>query len=305
VNIKKLRFGGHETFAIREGWLHKGLTLLAEDSESYFDPYVEDLLGVGRNMAKSIWFWLRSTGLIEKSPGKNQPPPLTELGEAVHKYDPYFVDSGTWWVLHANLCGLEASLVVWHWFFNHFSGIRFDKPMSIDQCRRFLEVESIRLPSATTLNRDMTCLLQSYASPVPRSNEDPEEGNDCPFQDLGLVLNFRDSGFFEFVRSHRSIPAPVFGYVVAKTFGVSAYQDEGGQKEIRVSLQELSYAPGSPGRIFGLNQNSLMDTLVTIERHQWLSILSLAGHRQIEMANYSPLKWLTLHYKERSYRSVA
>ena len=25
-----MRFGGHETFAIREGWLHKGLALLKD-----------------------------------------------------------------------------------------------------------------------------------------------------------------------------------------------------------------------------------------------------------------------------------
>jgi len=28
-----MRFGGHQTFFIREGWLHKGLKLLIEDED--------------------------------------------------------------------------------------------------------------------------------------------------------------------------------------------------------------------------------------------------------------------------------
>jgi hypothetical protein len=49
-----MRFGGHETFAIREGWLHKGLMLLANHPARVDDNHVADWLGVGRNMGKSI-----------------------------------------------------------------------------------------------------------------------------------------------------------------------------------------------------------------------------------------------------------
>jgi hypothetical protein len=60
-----MRFGGHETFAVREGWLHKGMTLLDAQPERQHDPFVADHLGVGRNMAKSIWHWLKVTRLID------------------------------------------------------------------------------------------------------------------------------------------------------------------------------------------------------------------------------------------------
>ncbi len=43
---------GHETFAIREGWLHKGLRLLDENAEIFTQDDVADHLGVGRNMGK-------------------------------------------------------------------------------------------------------------------------------------------------------------------------------------------------------------------------------------------------------------
>jgi len=306
VKKRPWRFGGHETFAIREGWLYKGLRLLREDPETYFDPLVSDRLGVGRNMAKSIWHWLRATGLIEKTLDRNRPPALTALGEMIWQHDPYFADPGTWWVLHANLCGKSSSAAAWYWFFNHFTAARFDKAQALDQCWRFLEAEGVRLPSRTTLNRDITCLLQSYAAPIPRSTDDPEEGYDCPFQDLELLLHYRDSGFYECIRTFRPIPGPIFGYVLVKAFGNSPYKGEPqGRDTIAVPLQEAAHAPGGPGRVFGLNQDALMTTILTLERGKWLTLESLAGDKRIVMTHFPPLKWLELYYMETCYRSVA
>ena len=49
-----MRFGGHQTFAIREGWLYKGLRLAIEDPDRLGEPDLADWMGVGKNMAKSI-----------------------------------------------------------------------------------------------------------------------------------------------------------------------------------------------------------------------------------------------------------
>ena len=65
-----MRFGGHETFPVREGWLHKGLKLVVEEPEKVVDEHVADWLGVGRNMAKSIRYWLQATGLCEQVSGR-------------------------------------------------------------------------------------------------------------------------------------------------------------------------------------------------------------------------------------------
>lgn len=61
-----MRFGGHQTFAIRGGWLYKGLRMVMEDPKRMDDPDVADWLGVGRNMVKSIYHWLQATGLAER-----------------------------------------------------------------------------------------------------------------------------------------------------------------------------------------------------------------------------------------------
>ena len=100
-----MRFSGHETFPIREGWLHKGLRLLREEPEKFFDACAADYLGVGSNMAKAVRHWMNATGLTcpdSERRGRIRP---TEFGGIVFEHDPYFVETGTWWFLHANLVG--------------------------------------------------------------------------------------------------------------------------------------------------------------------------------------------------------
>ena len=77
-----MRFGGHQTFFVREGWLAKGLGLLRDDATAFDDPYVADQLGVGRNMAKSIEHWLLATGIAERSErrGRGRAWPTTTDG---------------------------------------------------------------------------------------------------------------------------------------------------------------------------------------------------------------------------------
>jgi hypothetical protein len=57
-----MRFGGHQTFSIREGWLFKGMRLLEGEPELFGSEYLQDYLGVGKNMAKAIRTgWQRPT----------------------------------------------------------------------------------------------------------------------------------------------------------------------------------------------------------------------------------------------------
>ena len=65
-----MRFGGHETFPVREGWLHKGLKLVVEEPGKLTGEHVADWLGVGRNMAKSIRYWLQAGRPVRASLGK-------------------------------------------------------------------------------------------------------------------------------------------------------------------------------------------------------------------------------------------
>ena len=145
-----MRFGGHQTFYVREGWLAKGLALLLDDASAFDDPFVADQLGVGRNMAKSIEHWLLATGLATKAERQRRPdrPRLkaTELGKIIAKHDPWFLDPGTWWFLHINLVRSPAHAATWHWFFNHYASSRFERATVVAQLEQHERLRSQRVP---------------------------------------------------------------------------------------------------------------------------------------------------------------
>jgi hypothetical protein len=66
------RFSGHESFACRYAWLPKAYRELATDPDALAD---EDRamvrLGVGKNMVRSIRFWVEVMGVAEPTSGRS------------------------------------------------------------------------------------------------------------------------------------------------------------------------------------------------------------------------------------------
>lgn len=293
-----MRFGGHETFAPREGWLSKGLSLLARDPEDMDHPLVADDLGVGRNMAKSIKHWLIATGLARRE-RRSAPLELTELGETVLYRDPYMIRPGTWWALHANLVAPDDTAVTWSWFFNTFSRERFDRMSCVDQLARHVSTNLPRPPSRNTLQRDVTCLLHAYARSVPPEQDDPEEGRDSPFRVLDLLVHLRESDTYQGNRTLKEIPPELLGYSLESAFGTASDQEV-----FDVSFSEALASPGSPGRAFLLTGEALWDLLVKAESllpdNQVMTHM-LGGQRAIRVRRQGPSKWLEHYYQRRSH----
>ena len=57
-----LHFSGHETFALRYGWLNKAYNILNINEKDIEKQVVE--LGVGKNMVNSIKYWADVSGLV-------------------------------------------------------------------------------------------------------------------------------------------------------------------------------------------------------------------------------------------------
>ena len=68
---KNMKFGGHQSFHLRDQWLYKGIYWWTNQSSqlSLRDKKVMDKamkeMGVGKNMVDSIKYWLIATKLIE------------------------------------------------------------------------------------------------------------------------------------------------------------------------------------------------------------------------------------------------
>ena len=97
----KIRLQGHEKFVLREGWLNKGIVQVKNNPTVFLGKEGPDVFGIGNNMVKSLRYWLKAFGLIiEKGAYGVQ---LSECGQLIQKYDAYFEDLFTLWVLHSNI----------------------------------------------------------------------------------------------------------------------------------------------------------------------------------------------------------
>ncbi len=294
-----MKFSGHETFPIREGWLHKGLKLLAENPDLLVHEYAADYLGVGRNMAKSIRHWLVVTGLADYEPGKAHILKKTDFGDLVWDKDPYFLETGTWWSLHVNLACGPNHPGTWFWFFNHFSLDRFEKSVCFEAQKRYLEISSHRVPSLNTLDRDLSCMLASYSRQTPPRQQDPEDASNCPFQDLGFLVHYKSSGYYEIDRGLKNIPSHILGYVISSVFEEAQL----GEGAIDISFQNMAMAVRGPGRVLALTNESLFELARRAEEELPqgdMYIAGLAGERMLRIQRKSPLTWIKEYYQVTS-----
>jgi hypothetical protein len=150
------------------------------------------------------------------------------------------------------------------------------------------------MPSARTLERDINCLLRSYAISVPREQNDPEDGSECPLSELGLLLHSRQTGFFHLNREMKQIPFYLFGYAVARALEWSGLSLEGKNQDL--SLTELTHGENAPGRVFALSAEATYELVADYEAQHLLRIDGQAGERIVRLDGHPSLEWLGRYY---------
>lgn len=298
-----MRFGGHETFYVREGWLSKGLEMAVNDPDRFLDVQVADHLGVGRNMAKSIQHWLVATGLCRRIDGTKGRQPrsfsVSDFGRIVHANDPHFTHQATWWFLHINLVCNSQHAATWNWFFNDYPSIRFERGVLTAALEKHEKLRSKKIPSRKTLERDIACFLASYAVEVPYRNKDPEEEIDCPFQDLHLIKHYRGSGYFELNRKKKPIDSEVLIYAL------NAAKIEGNGRVLDISFHDLTKIPNGPLQTMALTSDGLFEHLAEFSSsglESAIDISGLAGDRQIRFSRL-PLEEIVRQYFDRTEKN--
>ena len=201
---------------------------------------------------------------------------------------------GTWWAVHIQLIHRPEHAYSWHWFFNHFSATRFERPVAAEALRRHLDSTGERMPSSHTLDRDLNCLLRSYAASVPREQGDPEEAMECPLSELGLLLHSRQSGFFHLNRDLKPIPFHLFGYALA--YAMERFRSAGSTANHDLSLTELTHGPNAPGRVFALNAEATYEVIANYEAQRLLRIDGQVGERIVRIDAFPSHEWLGRYY---------
>src|ERR1019366_2997031 len=75
-----VKYSGHETFACRYAWLPKALQAIQSDPKVFADEDQAMVdLGVGKNMVRSIRFWVEASGMAKPTPVGLAPTKLGSL----------------------------------------------------------------------------------------------------------------------------------------------------------------------------------------------------------------------------------
>ena len=243
-------FAGHQTFALRAGWLKKGLDAIQDDPQIFARDHALVTLGVGKNMVTAIRHWLLATGMARVTGRELLPTPLGQSLLADEGFDPYLEDPATLWVLHWKLCGPGSECFTWAWTFNFLREWEWSREKLIADLM-VAAAKNGKAPSYETVERDCGVFLSTYVEST-RAGQNSEDGLDSPLRELGLIR----PGFEQHLRFNvgpkPSLPAAVFAYALASFWSWKA------PRAATISAREIAHAEGSPGVVFKLDEDSTL-----------------------------------------------
>lgn len=242
-------FGQHQTFYLRQQWLNKGLREVRDTPRFFYEEDHFEILGVGKNMAKSIRYWLTGTQLVKEVRSTKTEVVMTELAEVVSRHDPYIKNKYTLSLLHYLLVTEKDEATVWYWFFNVFNERVFSKVLVAEQLTKWVAEDYGKKVSDSTLKKDIDCLIQLYTVKEYK-NQTPEDVIKSPFEALGLIQQTTGTNFIK-AKLDNNLTVSVLYTTLIKYFkkhGVS-----------EVSLNDLVSGEELWGRVFNLNRDAIIE----------------------------------------------
>ena len=291
---KKTGFGRHETFSLRYGWLPKGFHAAAKNQKIFLDDLATVELGVGKNMVKSIRYWLRATKMMDM----NDKP--TEIGEFIldekDGVDPYLEDEATVWLIHWLLASNSQVATAWFWFFNCFQRIEFTSEEVVTSLGDFTRERVSAKVAAGTLKADAMMILRMYCTPNSKSRISYEDSLDAPLALLGLLSHVDNNRVYQSrLSSQIGLPDAVVAFALAQR--VENFDG------VSLPIEELMYSDNeriSLGGIFRLTESEFVARLerICVMSPGYFEIRDTAGISQLYiLSKPDPIRFLNEHYK--------
>ena len=306
-HFKEQQFSGHETFPLRHLWLRKAFDVVAKYKQGapkniFSDPAAIITFGVGKNMVTSIRHWAIACEIISENNEKYQPTEIgTFLFDEKTGRDPFMETPATTWLIQWMVAGTPARTTTWFYAFNHLTAQTFDREAITTPIRDLCEEKGWKRTSAATIKRDVECFIRSY---VPRTDSKFSDDSMEPvLGELGLIRP-TGSKAFEFRRGPKpNLPDGVF------LFAVSKFWERYAPKQNTIAVESLAYEPGSPGRVFKLDEFSLVERLARIDESSlgYFAWVDTAGVRNVarRARTVDPLAVLELAYNSRPHTRAA
>lgn len=260
------QLSGHETFPLRYGWLKKAFDAVhaTEDQGDNKSAFSGDdaiaRFGVGKNMVSSMRHWATAAGIIADVPSESGIV-TTGLGRRLFGkdgLDPYMEDPATSWLVHWHLCG-RPNKTTWFWAFNYYPAAAFEREILVKGVAKLAKDCGWSRAAYATIKSDVACFVRTYVAQLSSGQAGHEDALESPLTELGLIKPIGKRDGFRFVRGQKpSLGAGVFCYAVMDFW--SRFSNAR-----TLSFEVLAYEPGSPGRVFLLDENDLVDRLSDME----------------------------------------
>ena len=272
-------FSGHETFPFRYPWLKKGYDAVRDNGSVFVRDDAITTLGVGKNMVRAIRHWCLAAGVVEEKDGEGlRTSPLGDLLLADDGLDPYLEDPATLWVLHWQIASNRSRATTWFWTFSHFHEPEFTREALISSLLKWTQTLSGKQVAESSLKRDVEVFLRTYVPSRQSRGDVAEDSLDCPLVELALITQPAGGQSYRFRRGiQQSLPDAILLYAVLRFWDNFCPTTE------TLALHDLARQPGSPGRLFKIDESSLVERLEGVEK--WtagaLSFRETAGLRQL------------------------
>lgn len=286
----KLTFSGHDTFHCRQLWLKKGYDFV-KNGNKFSDNEAVVLLGVGKNMVSSIYFWMKAFGLIDKDGNTTD---LANYIFALDGKDPYLEDEATLWLLHYHLVTSNIASI-YNLIFNDLrkEKIEFTKDSFLVFAERKVNEIGFGQFNKKTAGIDFDVLTKMYI----RTTEQAKDKEDT-FSGLLTDLNFiqeerKNISLYSIPNEDRNnLPEEIILYTILDKH---SFQNS-------ISLNILFQDRNLTGSVFAITKNSLMEKLQSISSNSkyqkyGITLSDHAGIKELQMA-IKPNKFdvLNLYY---------
>jgi hypothetical protein len=265
VGASQHAFSGHETFPFRYPWLKKGFDAVRAEGNVFLRDDAITTLGVGKNMVRSIRHWCLTAGVVEENTsdegGALRVSDLGKLLLADDGLDPYLEDPATLWLLHWQIASNPARATTWHWTFSHFHEPEFTREVLTSALFQWTQTLSGKRVAFSSVKRDVEVFLRTYVASRHQRGDIAEDSIDCPLVELGLITLPGEGHAYRFRRGFQhSLPDGILLYAVVRFWEAFAPAAQ------TLALHDLARQPGSPGRLFKIDESSLVERLEGIER---------------------------------------
>lgn len=307
----ELHFSGHETFPLRQMWLKKVCEQVDSDGSLKKSIFTDDeaitRFGVGKNMVASMKHWALACGVLEDCQDKSYFS-ITELGAKIFSedgWDPYSEHPTTAWLMHWQLAGernfnsnSKHRSTTWYLLFNTYISSDFDNKDIVEHIKKYLSIKESRNISDITVKRDVETCIKGY-SPNYSSNNS-EDIAEPMLAELGLIKH-SESGKLCFRRGPKAnLANGVFDYTLIMYWYITAGH------ESSLSLDEITFGQGSPGRVFKLDEESVAERLLGLNERtdgafKWTSNSGIRQIMKDSNLNGDKLVEVAMKRLERAY----